>query len=158
MAMMICEERVASPDDGSRATGARGESVPFTPAFTERLLALIRRLDGESDPVLRPHIARVVAAITALRAVSALTPGSWTHDLEPVAGSVGALVMTRAADAVADLAAAVLGDHAVIDFGDPDTIAWSEFILGVPVLHVVGCTDEFAHAAIAGRGLGLSQR
>ncbi|MGW0039387.1 hypothetical protein [Gordonia sp. NPDC003376] len=124
---MTCPEGVAAPGQGVRGT-AGDVGPPFTPAATERPVTMIRSLDGESDPVLRPHIARVVAAIIAARELSAPTPASWTHALEPVAGSVGALVVTRAADAVADL----LRDHVVIALGEPDRIACSEFMLGVP--------------------------
>lgn len=42
--------------------------------------------------------------------------------------------------------------------GDPDTFAWSEFILGVPALHLAGGTDEIQLSVIAQRGLGLPRR
>ena len=124
----------------------------------ERIVGLVRRLDAEADPVLRPQIARTVAAVTAMRAAAGLTPGSWTHRLEPVSGSILKMLMTRAADEIARLATAVLADHTFIDDGEKDAFAWSEFVLGVPALHLAGGTDEIQYNVIAQRGLGLPRR
>jgi alkylation response protein AidB-like acyl-CoA dehydrogenase len=121
----------------------------------ERLVGLVRRLGAEADPVLRPQVARTVAAVTAMRAAANLTAGSWSHQLEPVAGSVMKMLMVRAADEIAHLAEAVLGERAFLDLGEKDGFAWSEFSLGVPALHLAGGTDEIQLNVIAQRGLGL---
>lgn len=136
----------------SKMSGAAG---PITPHVLERLVGLVRRLAAEADPVHRPQIARTVAAVTAMRSAANLTPGSWSHQLEPVAGSVMKMLMVRAADEIARLAEAVLGERAFFDLGEKDSFAWSEFILGVPALHIAGGTDEIQLNVIAQRGLGL---
>lgn len=52
----------------------------------------------------------------------------------------------------------VLADHTFIDDGEKDAFAWSEFVLGVPALHLAGGTDEIQYNVIAQRGLGLPRR
>lgn len=149
---------VASTSLGNERSTMSGAAGPLTPYVMERIVGLVRRLDAEADPVLRPQIARTVAAVTAMRAAAGLTPGSWTHRLEPVSGSILKMLMTRAADEIARLATAVLADHTFIDDGEKDAFAWSEFVLGVPALHLAGGTDEIQYNVIAQRGLGLPRR
>lgn len=147
--------KVAGTSLGSERSQMSGAAGPVTPQVLERLHALVRRIDAEADPVHRPQIARAVAAITAMRAAAGLTPGSWTHQLAPVSGSVLKTLMSRAVDQIADLAEAVLGERAFVDHGEKDSFAWSEFILGAPALHLAGGTDEIQLNVIAQRGLGL---
>ncbi|MGV9711550.1 acyl-CoA dehydrogenase family protein [Gordonia sp. NPDC003424] len=150
--------QVAAASLGNERSTMSGAAGPLTLYVMERVVELVRRLDAEADPVHRPQIARTVAAVAAMRAAAGLTPGSWTHHLEPVAGSVLKMLMARAADEIAALATAVLGDSAFVDVGDDDTFAWSEFILGVPALHIAGGTDEIQLNVIAQRGLGLPRK
>lgn len=150
--------RVASTSLGNERSTMSGAAGPLTPYVMERVVALVRRLDAEADPMHRPQIARTVAAVTAMRAAAGLTPGSWSHDQAKVAGSVLKMLMVRAADEIAHLAEAVLGDRAFTDHGEPDSFAWSEFILGVPALHIAGGTDEIQRNVIAQRGLGLPRK
>lgn len=149
---------VASTSLGSERSTMSGAAGPLTPYVTERLVALVRRLGAEADPIHRPQIAKTVAAVTALRATSALTPGSWSHQLAPMSGSVAKLLLVRALDEIARLVADVLGNDAFVDDGEPDGFAWSEFVLGVPALHLAGGTDEIQRNVIAQRGLGLPRR
>jgi alkylation response protein AidB-like acyl-CoA dehydrogenase len=146
---------VAATSLGSERSKMSGAAGPITPHVQERLVGLVRRLGAEADPVLRPQVARTVAAVTAMRAAANLTAGSWSHQLEPVAGSVMKMLMVRAADEIAHLAEAVLGERAFLDLGEKDGFAWSEFSLGVPALHLAGGTDEIQLNVIAQRGLGL---
>ncbi|CAM3331104.1 acyl-CoA dehydrogenase family protein [Nocardioides dubius] len=150
--------RVANTSLGSERSTMSGASGPLTPYVLERLTALVRRLESESDPVHQPQIARTVAAVTAMRAAAGLSAGSWTHQLEPVAGSVLKMLMVRALDEIVRLVQAVLGERLAVDHGEPDTFAWSEFVLGVPALHLAGGTDEIQRNVIAQRGLGLPRR
>ncbi|AFA75945.1 putative acyl-CoA dehydrogenase [Gordonia polyisoprenivorans VH2] len=149
---------VASTSLGSERSTMSGPGGPLTPVVMARLVELVRRLDAEADPVHRPQIARTVTAVTAMRAAAGLSPGSWSHRMAPVSGSVLKLLMVRAADEIARLATEVLGERAFVDNGGPDTFAWSEFILGVPALHLAGGTDEIQLSVIAQRGLGLPRR
>jgi alkylation response protein AidB-like acyl-CoA dehydrogenase len=149
---------VASTSLGSERSTMSGAAGPLTPYVTERLVALVRRLGAEADPIHRRQIAKTVAAVTAMRTSAALTPGSWTHQLAPMAGSVAKMLMVRALDEIATLAADVLGPDAFIDSGARDEFAWSEFVLGVPALHLAGGTDEIQRNVIAQRGLGLPRR
>lgn len=149
---------VASTSLGNERSTMSGAAGPLTPYVMERIVELVRRLGAEADPVHRPQIARTVSAVTAMRAAAGLTPGSWSHRMEPVAGSVLKMLMAQAADEIAALAASVLGDAAFIDFGEKDSFAWSEFVLGVPALHIAGGTDEIQYNVIAQRGLGLPRK
>ena len=126
-----------------------------TPYVMERLVGLVRRLGADADPVHRPQIARTVAAVMAMRAAAGLSPASYSHTLAPVAGSILKMLMVQAADEISALALAVLGEKAVVDLGEPDTFAWSEFVLGVPALHIAGGTDEIQLNVIAQRGLQM---
>ncbi|MDL9935333.1 acyl-CoA dehydrogenase family protein [Gordonia sp. ABSL1-1] len=147
--------KVAATSLGNERGTMSGAAGPLTPYVMERIVGLVRRLGAEADPLHRPQIARTVAAVTAMRAAAGLSPDSWSHRLEPVAGSVLKMLMAEAADEIARLASSVLGDAAFIDNGDPDSFAWSEFVLGVPALHLAGGTDEIQYNVIAQRGLGL---
>ncbi|GAB92961.1 acyl-CoA dehydrogenase family protein [Gordonia rhizosphera] len=150
--------KVASTSLGNERSTMSGAAGPLTPYVMERTVALVRRLGAEADPVHRPQIAKTVAAVTAMRAAAGLTPGSWSHNLAPVSGSVLKMLMTRALDEIAHLAEAVLGERAFVDHGEKDAFAWSEFVLGVPALHLAGGTDEIQYNVIAQRGLGLPRR
>ncbi|MFC5749648.1 acyl-CoA dehydrogenase family protein [Actinomadura rugatobispora] len=147
--------RVAATSLGSERATMIGDDGPVSPYVLERLAALAARLEAAGDPVHRPQIARTVAAVTAMRAAADLPEGSWGHRMAPVSGSVLKLLMTRAVDEIAALAAEVLGERAFTDAGEPDTFAWSEFVLGAPALHIAGGTDEIQLNIIAQRGLGL---
>ncbi|MFI0406680.1 acyl-CoA dehydrogenase family protein [Actinomadura sp. 3N508] len=147
--------RVAGTSLGSERETMIGGDGPVSPYVLERLAALVERLGAADDPVHRPRIARTVAAVTAMRAAAALPPGSWGHRTESVSGSVLKMLMTRAVDEIAALAAEVLGERAFTDGGEPDAYAWSEFVLGAPAMHIAGGTDEIQLNIIAQRGLGL---
>ncbi|MGV9792681.1 acyl-CoA dehydrogenase family protein [Gordonia sp. NPDC003422] len=149
---------VASTSLGNERSTMSGAAGPLTPYVMERVVGLVRRLEAEADPLLRPQIARTVAAVAAMRAASGLSAGSWSHRMEPVAGSVLKMLMAAAADEISALAAAVLGERAFVDHGEKDAFAWSEFVLGVPALHLAGGTDEIQYNVIAQRGLGLPRR
>ena len=75
-----------------------------------------------------------------------------------MSGSVAKMLMVRALDEIATLVAEVLGSDAFVDSGARDEFAWSEFVLGVPALHLAGGTDEIQRNVIAQRGLGLPRR
>lgn len=147
--------KVASTSLGSERGTMSGSAGPLTPYVMERLVRLVRRLGADADPIHRPQIARTVAAVTAMRAAAGLSPASYSHTLAPVAGSILEMLMVRAADEISALALAVLGERAVVDLGEPDTFAWSEFVLGVPALHIAGGTDEIQLNVIAQRGLQM---
>jgi alkylation response protein AidB-like acyl-CoA dehydrogenase len=147
--------RVAATSLGSERETMVGDDGPVSPYVLGRLAALVERLGAAGDPVHRPQIARTVAAVAAMRAAAELPDGSWGHGTAPVAGSVLKMLMTRAVDEIAALAAEVLGERAFTDRGEPDTFAWSEFVLGAPGLHIAGGTDEIQLNIIAQRGLGL---
>lgn len=147
--------RVASTSLGSERSTMSGSSGPVTPYVLERLHTLVDRLGAASESVHRPQIARAVTAVTALRAATELSEGSWSHRLAPVSGSVLKMLMTRAVDEIGALAESVLGERIYRDSGVWDSFAWSEFVLGAPALHLAGGTDEIQLNVIAQRGLGL---
>lgn len=147
--------RVAGTSLGSERETMIDDDGPVSAQVLGRLAALAERLDAAGDPVHRPQIARTVAAVTAMRAAAELPDGSWGHRTAPVSGSVLKMLMTRAVDEIAALAAEVLGERAFTDCGEPDTYAWAEFVLGAPALHIAGGTDEIQLNIIAQRGLGL---
>ena len=147
--------RVAGTSLGSERATMIGDDGPVSPYVLGRLSALVERLDAAADPVHRPRLARTVAAVAAMRAAAELPDTSWGHRTASVSGSVLKMLMTRAVDEIAALAGEVLGERAFTDAGEPDTYAWSEFVLGAPGLHIAGGTDEIQLNIIAQRGLGL---
>lgn len=147
--------RVAGTSLGSERETMSGASGPVTSYVLERLTRLLRRLEVEATETHARQVARTTAAVVAMRSASGLAPGSWSHQLGSVSGSVMKMLMVNAADEIAGLAAAALGENTFIDSGAADAFAWSEFVLGVPALHIAGGTDEIQYNVIAQRGLGL---
>mgnify|MGYP001763642228 FL=1 len=54
---------VASTSLGNERSTMSGAAGPLTPYVMERIVGLVRRLDAEADPVLRPQIARTLSLI-----------------------------------------------------------------------------------------------
>ncbi|GAC66214.1 acyl-CoA dehydrogenase family protein [Gordonia soli] len=128
---------------------------PLTRRVVDRIVGLVDDNHAADEPALRAPIARMVAAVAAVDALSEREPDDWDPSIRAVAGPVHKLLMTEALDAIADLAIAILGSRAVADDGAPDGFAWSEFVLSTPGLHLAGGTDEIQRSMIAQRGLGL---
>lgn len=147
--------RVATSSLGSERSSMSGPTGPVSGDVVRRFHELVSRHDVEDGSAHHEAIARAVTSILALRAASKLSDASWTHTLAPVAGSVQKMLMVRAMDDIAAAASDMLGVRAYSDDGTVDAYAWSEFVLGVPGLHLAGGTDEIQRTVIAQRGLGL---
>lgn len=147
--------KVATASLSSERGSMGGAGGPLTQIVLSRLAALIDQEEANSDPRVRAQIARTVAAILAVRASVERPQSQWDRTTAPVAGSIQKMLMTRALDEISSLAAEALGSRTFVDTGETNTFAWSEFILGVPALHLAGGTDEIQRSLIATRGLGL---
>ncbi|ROZ45651.1 acyl-CoA dehydrogenase [Rhodococcus sp. WS3] len=147
--------RVALTSLSSERGSMGGAGGPLSPTVLNRLAGLIEQQDGGGDPFLRVRVAQTVGAVLAMRAAMDRADDEWLDGIAEVSGSVQKMLMTRALDEVSTLAADLLGHRAFVDTGVFNTHAWSEFILGVPGLHLAGGTDEIQRGLIANRGLRL---
>lgn len=147
--------KVATASLSSERGSMGGSGGPLTPIVLSRLAALVEQERAGCDPRVRAQVARTVAAILAVRACVERPVADWDPSTAPVAGSIQKMLMTRALDEISALASELLGSRTYIDTGEYNTFAWSEFILGVPALHLAGGTDEIQRNLIATRGLGL---
>jgi alkylation response protein AidB-like acyl-CoA dehydrogenase len=122
----------------------------------EQLLALARRSNVGTDPVLRQRLVRVyvherLRALTRQRAEEAAlrsqTPGP--------EGSMGKLLWVQGLIAIGDVAATLAGPQLIADTGAAGTYAWAEHVLGAPGFRIAGGSDEIQRNILAERVLGL---
>jgi alkylation response protein AidB-like acyl-CoA dehydrogenase len=122
----------------------------------EQLLALARRSNVGTDPVLRQRLVRVfvherLRALTRQRAEEAAlrsqTPGP--------EGSMGKLLWVQGLIAIGDVAAALTGPQLIADTGALGTYAWAEHVLGAPGFRIAGGSDEIQRNILSERVLGL---
>ncbi|MHA6758264.1 acyl-CoA dehydrogenase family protein [Streptacidiphilus sp. PAMC 29251] len=123
---------------------------------TERLIALVRSVELDQDPVVRQEFAELISqlraarytqAVMAARAKAGQAPGPEIA-LNKIALSDN---MKRLGEFVAD----VLGPALVADTGAWGTYAWTSVVLGAPGYRLGGGTDEVLKNTIAQRVLGL---
>lgn len=146
--------RVANTSLSSERGAMGGAGSPLSTTVLARLAGLVDQEDGLADPHRRAHIAQTVASVLALRGMTD-REDDWSPSTSAVAGSIQKMLMTRALDRVSALSADLLGHRAFVDTGATNTHCWSEFVLGVPGVHLAGGTDEIQRGVIATRGLGL---
>lgn len=144
--------KVANTSLSSERGSMASSDGPISPFVLARLRALLER-ELAANPGARQEVARALTAIVAALVSFDTQPSEWERGLGRAAASIQKLLMVRAVDAVAAAAEAVLGARAHIDTGQPDTFAWSEFVLGGPGIHLAGGTDEIQRTLIAQLGL-----
>lgn len=147
--------RVAATSLTSERGQMSGTQGPLGEYVLDRLAELVRSAGAADDPVLSLRVAEVTATIAALKAAEERPADDWLPELRPVAGSVLKMLMVRALDQVGALVTELLGAKAFFDHDEWGTYGWSDFVLGVPGLHLAGGTDEIQRNLIAQRGLGL---
>ena len=162
-AVPVPDDRRLGPVGGGWAvaittlTGERGAiGGGAASASVERLVALVRWLGKEADPLLRQQLADVyvhgaVAAATRARAMAEAEAG------RPVPGetALARLSLTANLGRISDLVTAALGPRLTADTGEWGTFAWAELVLGAPGLRIAGGTDEVLKNILAERVLGL---
>ncbi|HEX2040318.1 MAG TPA: acyl-CoA dehydrogenase family protein [Acidimicrobiales bacterium] len=138
------------------AIGGGGLGVGAGAMALARLIALLRHLGKDKDPLLRQRLADVyvrasAARFTTLRAMATMQAGG-------VPGpelSTAKLALTDNMQRVARLVEQALGPKLVADTGEWGTYAWAEFVLGVPGMRIAGGTDEVMRNIVGERVLGL---
>jgi alkylation response protein AidB-like acyl-CoA dehydrogenase len=128
-----------------------------TVASSERLAAVMQRLNLTDDATLRQcwarvHTSYVVADLLIKRLEGAPdVPAS----IAAVRGAISKLALTKALSQAADLLYAALGPRITADTGTQDSFEWLPYVLQVPGYHIGGGTTEVLKNVIAERGLGL---
>jgi alkylation response protein AidB-like acyl-CoA dehydrogenase len=122
----------------------------------ERLIALVRHLGKDKDPLIRQQLARViingrVAGLTNLRGMANVANGQAPGPEM----SIGKMALTNNLLLLCDLISAVLGPEMMADSGQWGTYAWGEMVIGVPGMRVAGGTDEVLRNIVGERVLGL---
>lgn len=110
----------------------------------------------EDDPAVIEAYARVYSGVTAAKSMRSRADRNLKANGVPGPEmSLGKLALTANLQALSDLVTVVLGPNLVADTGDPQSYAWSEFVLSVPGMRIGGGTDEIHRNTVAERSLGL---
>ncbi|OZD59754.1 acyl-CoA dehydrogenase [Rhodococcus sp. 06-1059B-a] len=122
----------------------------------DALATWITALDRHHDPAVVEAFAKVYSGVTAAKAMRARADANLKAKGVPGPEmSLGKLALTGNLQALSDLVTVVLGPRLVADSGDPQSYAWSEFVLSVPGMRIGGGTDEIHRNTVAERSLGL---
>jgi acyl-CoA dehydrogenase len=139
-----------------RASIGGGMGLARGPGPFERLVALVRVMGRDGDPVTRDELARLYAnaqvlSFTTKRAQASLAAGK----LPGPEMSIIKLAGTKQLLAIAEFAARVLGPRLAADTGEWGTFAWTKLVCGAPGGRLGGGTDEILRNIIGERILGL---
>ncbi len=139
-----------------RASLGSGMGLGRGPGPFERLVALVRHVDVDRDPVHRQRLASLfaqqrVTGWTLARGVAKMEAGQ----LPGSELSILKLLGTNHLQDLSAFVAGVLGPKLVADSGEWGTYAWSQFVCGVPGGRLGGGTDEVLRNIIGERVLGL---
>ena len=119
----------------------------------DRVLALARRVDATSSPIVRQSVAELYTNLKIARWTTRRLLA--TRASSAATGSIGKLSLTANQRRISDLAAALLGTRLVVDSGEPDSFEWSEYVMTAPGVRVAGGTDEIQRNVLGERVLGL---
>ncbi|SPM34931.1 Acyl-CoA dehydrogenase related to the alkylation response protein AidB, partial [Mycobacterium rhizamassiliense] len=144
----LMNERATVGGEGSDSV-IRALSQPFL----TKLMEVNGRLD---DGALRRELAKLLADLTASQYLNhqALRRLQSGQDPGPE-GSVSKLMFAQNLTRAAHFAAEVLGPKLSADTGEWGTYAWSELLLSVPALRILGGTEEIMKNILGERVLGL---
>jgi len=162
------EFRLGDVDDGWRialttllneraSIGAGGEaSARLEFMQPERLIALLRQLGLDDDPVIRDQFAKIYIAqqVTRWNGHRAMETIVATGIPGPEL-SAAKLARTNWMRMVGEFVTDVLGPRLAADTGEWGTFAWTRFLLGAPGLRIAGGTDEIQKKIIGEQVLGL---
>lgn len=110
----------------------------------------------QNDSAVVEAYARVYSGVTAAKSMRARADRNLKANGVPGPEmSLGKLALTANLQALSDLVTIVLGPKLVGDNGEPQSYAWSEFVLSVPGMRIGGGTDEIHRNTVAERSLGL---
>jgi acyl-CoA dehydrogenase len=139
-----------------RAAIGSGMGLGPGPGPFGRLVALVRQLGLERDPIVRQQLSGLYVryralALTTRRGLDRMHaqgfPGPELSTLK--------LAGTNYLLAVSDFVSQVLGPRLVADTGEWGTYAWGELVCGLPGGRLGGGTDEVLRNVIGERVLGL---
>ena len=136
--------------------GAGGRGVGGGDYLYRRLVALVRHLGRDRDPIVRDQLADLYSRIMIAGWFHARTNMLDEGGADPgPLGALSKLILTDNLQRTSALAASVLGAGLVADTGAWGSYAWSELVLGTPGLRVGGGTDEVQKNMLGERVLGL---
>jgi alkylation response protein AidB-like acyl-CoA dehydrogenase len=139
----------------SIGAGALGESDPSLVSGA-RLLAMLRHLGRDDDPVLRQSLAKVYSGFQVARWTNARALARTVDGVPPGPEmSLAKLAFSRNLTATAEFVADALGPHIAADTGEWGTFAWANFLLSAPGTRIGGGTDEVQRTIVGDRVLGL---
>ena len=134
---------------GSGATNSAVDPV-------QRLRDLARHRGVAQHPVVRQQLAELYTAAEIRRWLVGRHQSRLERGQPPgPEGSILKLAFSDAARRVSALAGHVLGPSLGADTGDWGTFAWSDWVLGTPMISIAGGTDEIQRNILAERTLGL---
>ena len=122
----------------------------------ERLVALVRALGLENDPIVRQRLAEVVMAFRAAKHLQHVTTARRRAGDNPTASPLLAkLTLSNNLRMASRFVTDLLGPRLAADTGEWGTFAWNQFVLGEPGMHIMAGTDEVVHNMIGEQVLGL---
>jgi len=140
-----------------RATVGGGHAGPLADALSLPSLVGLLRANGRlDDTAVRRELATLYAAQAATEYLNRQAQRRRHAGEHPgPEASVSKLMHARNVTRAAHLAAEVVGPRLVADTGAWGTFAWSELLLSVPALRILGGTEEIMKNILAERVLGL---
>ncbi|MCZ4589176.1 acyl-CoA dehydrogenase family protein [Rhodococcus opacus] len=122
----------------------------------ERLVALVRALGLESEPVVRQQLAEVYAAFRAAKHLQNTTVvRQRANDTSTASPMLAKLALSNNLRLASRFVTDVLGPRLAANTGEWGTFAWNQFVLGEPGMHIMAGTDEVVHNMIGEQVLGL---
>jgi alkylation response protein AidB-like acyl-CoA dehydrogenase len=122
----------------------------------ERLVALVRSLGLENDPVVRQQLAEVFTAFRAAKHLQHVTAARHRAGDNPTASPLLAkLTLSNNLRLASRFVTDLLGPRIAADTREWGTFAWNQFVLGEPGMHIMAGTDEVVHNMIGEHVLGL---
>ncbi|MFC3242161.1 acyl-CoA dehydrogenase family protein [Gordonia humi] len=121
-----------------------------------RLIALVREMGKQDDPLVRQQLVKTMTGFWATRQLT--SNGSdkggakaYRSDPTPLASKLALSFNLRRA---ANLATQVLGPKLAADNGEWGTFSWNSLVLGEPGVHIFAGTDEIVRNSLAEKVLG----
>jgi acyl-CoA dehydrogenase len=140
-----------------RATVGGGHSGPLADALSLPFLVKLLEANGRrDDPAVRRELAQLHAAQAATEYLNRQAQRRLQAGEHPgPEASVSKLMYAQNLTRGARFAAEVVGPRLIADTGAWGTFSWSELLLSVPALRILGGTEEIMKNILAERVLGL---
>ncbi|MFI5953216.1 acyl-CoA dehydrogenase family protein [Cryptosporangium sp. NPDC051539] len=139
-----------------RATVGGGQSPVAGALSLPYLVGLLKSQGRDQDPAARRALAEFYATYAATGYLNRQARRRLESGEHPgPEASVSKLMYARNLTRGAHLAAEIAGPKLVADTGEWGTFAWTELLLSVPALRILGGTEEIMMNILAERVLGL---